>query len=108
MCESGNPDDGNWRVYQHEETFDGSRQVYQPEETFDGNNGIWTANTSYVREIVELFCSEIPPAGWVLLEDNCATTGKKSMQKMLRFMIVNTLQITKTKIIIHHRMNVRF
>ena len=43
--------------------------------------GIWTANTSYVREIVELPCSEIPPAGWVLLEDNCATTDKKKYAK---------------------------
>lgn len=78
-CESGNPEDGNWQVYRHEEMFDGSIGI-SPEPNAPPQ-GVWTASTSYVREIVELFCSEVPPAGWVLLEDNCATTGKKKYAK---------------------------
>lgn len=78
-CGSGNPEDGNWQVYQHEEMFDGN--IGTSPEPNAPPQGIWTANTSYVREIVELPCSEIPPVGWVLLEDNCATTGKKKYAK---------------------------
>lgn len=78
-CGSGSPEDGNWQVYQHEEMFDGNIGISPDPNT--PPQGLWTANTSYVREIVELFCSEIPPAGWVLLEDNCATTGKKKYAK---------------------------
>ena len=78
-CGSGNAEDGNWQVYQHEEMFDGNIGISPDPNT--PPQGLWTANTSYVREIVELFCSEIPPAGWVLLEDNCATTGKKKYAK---------------------------
>ena len=78
-CGSGNPEDGNWQVYQHEEMFDGSIGI-SPEPNAPPQ-GVWRASTSYVREIVELLCSEAPPAGWVLLEDNCATTGKKKYAK---------------------------
>ena len=78
-CGSGNPEDGNWQVYQHEEMFDGN--IGTSPEPNAPSQGLWTANTSYVREIVELLCSEIPPVGWVLLEDNCATTGKKKYAK---------------------------
>lgn len=78
-CGSGNPEDGNWQVYQHEEMFDGN--IGTSPEPNAPPQGIWTANTSYVREIVELPCSEIPPVGLVLLEDNCATTGKKKYAK---------------------------
>ena len=78
-CGSGSPEDGNWQVYQHEEMFDGSIGISP--EPIAPPQGIWMANTSYVREIVELICSEIPPVGLVLLEDNCATTGKKKYAK---------------------------
>lgn len=78
-CGSGNPEDGNWLVYQHNETFDGN--IGTSLEPSSQTEGIWMANTSYVREIVDLPCSEIAPDSWILIEDNCGTMGKKKYAK---------------------------
>ncbi|WP_258305064.1 hypothetical protein, partial [Escherichia coli] len=44
-------------------------------------DGVWSVNTEWVREIVELDCNEPAAADWIVLENNCATTGKKKYAK---------------------------
>ena len=77
-CGTGNPDDGNWVAYQHSENMTIETSPAPNQQTLDG---LWTGNTDWVREIVEVDCNEPVPNEWILVEDNCGTTGKKKYAK---------------------------
>lgn len=79
-CGTGNPDDGNWVAYQHSENMSGTIGT-SPDPIQNTLDGIWTGNTDWVREIVEVDCNEPVPNEWILVEDNCGTTGKKKYAK---------------------------
>lgn len=64
--------------------------------TGEANDGNWVATnamssspdgmhhnvrTTWKREIIEIDCLETPESDWVLVEDNCGTTGKKKFAK---------------------------
>lgn len=66
-CGTGEPYAQNWTLVSYNE--------HSP----DGVDHF--VNNTWAREIIELNCSEIAPSEWVLLEDNCATTGKKKYAK---------------------------
>ena len=79
-CGTGNPDDGNWVAYQHSENMSGTIGT-SPDPNQNTLDGLWTGNTDWVREIVEVDCNEPVPNEWILVEDNCGTTGKKKYAK---------------------------
>ena len=79
-CGTGNPDDGNWVAYQHSENMSGTIGT-SPDPIQNTLDGLWTGNTDWVREIVEVDCNEPVPNEWILVEDNCGTTGKKKYAK---------------------------
>ena len=79
-CGTGNPDDGNWVVYQHSENMSGTIGT-SPDPIQNTLDRLWTGNTDWVREIVEVDCNEPVPNEWILVEDNCGTTGKKKYAK---------------------------
>lgn len=83
-CGAGDVNDayaGNWQVYSFEENFSGMQGAdpYDPYQQV--NNGVYDSHTSWVREIVEVDCNFIAPPNWVLLENNCVTTGKNKFAK---------------------------
>lgn len=79
-CGTGNPDDGNWVAYQHSENMSGTIGT-SPEPYQNTLDGLWTGDTDWVREIVEVDCNEPVPNEWILIENNCGTTGKKKYAK---------------------------
>ena len=79
-CGTGNPDDGNWVAYQHSENMSGTIGT-SPDPNQQTLDGLWTGDTDWVREIVEVDCNEPVPNEWILVEDNCGTTGKKKYAK---------------------------
>ena len=69
-CGTGNPNSGNWMLYEYELISD----------TYDTNTNYELSN-KWIREIIEMDCAEIPDPEWVLIEENCGTTGKKKFAK---------------------------
>ena len=66
-CGTGDPYAQNWTLVSYNEhSPDGVRHF---------------VNNTWKREIVEIDCSETPDPEWVLVEDNCGTTGKKKFAK---------------------------
>lgn len=66
-CGTGDPYEQNWTLVSYNENSpDGVH--------FRGSN-------TWKREIVEIDCSDTPDPEWVLVEDNCGTTGKKKFAK---------------------------
>ena len=66
-CGTGTPDDGNWVLISYNE---------------NSHNGVhYHVSNQWAREIVEVDCGVVTPIDWVLVEDNCATTGKKKWAK---------------------------
>lgn len=65
-CESGLPEDGNWTCI----------KIYQEEYRNNFYN-----ETTWIREIIEVDCSEVPEPDWVFIEDNCGIGGKKKFAK---------------------------
>lgn len=66
-CGSGDPNDGNWTLTR--------TSANSPDGMHNFVNNTWK------REIIEINCSETPEPDWVLVEDNCGTTGKKKFAK---------------------------
>ena len=66
-CGNGDPYSQNWTLV--------SYYQYSP----DGNHN--TISNIWKREIVEIDCSDTPDPEWVIVEDNCGTTGKKKFAK---------------------------
>ena len=62
-CGTGDPYAQNWTLV--------SYNVQSPDGVHHHVNNTWK------REIVEIDCSDTPDPEWVLVEDNCGTTGKK-------------------------------
>ena len=62
-CGDGDPYAQNWTLL----SYNGS----SPDGVRNSFSNTW------VREIVEIDCSETPDANWILVEDNCGTTGKR-------------------------------
>ena len=62
-CGGGDPYAQNWTLL--------SYNVNSPDGVHNHVNNTW------VREIVEIDCSDTPDANWILIEDNCGTTGKR-------------------------------
>ena len=66
-CGTGDPYAQNWTLVSYNEhSPDGVRHF---------------VNNTWKREIVEIDCSDTPDPEWVLVEDNCGTTGKKKFAK---------------------------
>ena len=68
-CGTGDPYEQNWTLVSYNE--------HSP----DGVH--YQVNNTWVREIIELNCGEVAPPEWVLVEDNCGTTGKKKFAKQV-------------------------
>jgi hypothetical protein len=66
-CGTGDPYAQNWTLVSYNE--------HSPDGVHHFVNSTWK------REIVEIDCSETPDPEWVLVEDNCGTTGKKKFAK---------------------------
>ena len=66
-CGTGDPYDQNWTLV--------SYNVHSPDGNHNFVNNVWK------REIIEVDCSETPDPNWVLIEDNCGTTGKKKFAR---------------------------
>ena len=66
-CGTGDPYDQNWTLV--------SYNVHSPDGTHNFVNNVWK------REIIEIDCSDTPDPSWVLVEDNCGTTGKKKFAR---------------------------
>ena len=62
-CGTGDPYAQNWTLVSYNE--------HSPDGVHHFVNNTWK------REIVEIDCSDTPDPEWVLVEDNCGTTGKK-------------------------------
>lgn len=62
-CGDGDPYAQNWTLLSYD--------VSSPDGVHNHVNNTW------VREIVEIDCSDTPDANWILVEDNCETTGKR-------------------------------
>lgn len=77
---AGEPEDGNWAVYNHEESASSSLG-YNPNDPQSSLDFLYDARTSWVREIVVQDSAITPPPGWILLEDNTATNGTKKYAK---------------------------
>lgn len=74
-CDAGTPDDGNWVIYKNFEQMSGNTD----DDPIIDN--IYQVVAEWVREVVEVDCVFVPPSEWILLEDNCGTTGKKKFAK---------------------------
>lgn len=77
----GEPEDGSWLAYNHEETFS---SVQDSEPQGGGGlslNFVYNARTLWVREIVVQDSALTAPSEWVLIEDNTATDGTKKYAK---------------------------
>lgn len=48
--------------------------------TSGSSDGVYSARTTWVREIVTIDCAETPAPDWVLVEDNCPTNKKYAKQ----------------------------
>lgn len=66
-CGTGDPYAQKWTLI--------SYNVNSPDGVHHHVNNIWK------REIVEIDCSDTADPSWVLVEDNCGTTGKKKFAK---------------------------
>ena len=66
-CGTGDPNDGNW--------------VATNAQASSSDGMHHTSKTTWKREIITVDCSETPETDWVLVEDNCGTTGKKKFAK---------------------------
>ena len=66
-CGDGDPYAQNWTLL--------SYNVSSPDGVHNRVSNTW------VREIVEIDCSDTPEPSWVLIEDNCGTTGKKKFAR---------------------------
>lgn len=66
-CGNGSYEDGNWAVV--------SANSNSPDGVHFFTNNVWK------REILEIDCAVTPEVDWILLEDNCNTTGKKKYAK---------------------------
>ena len=66
-CGNGDPYEQNWTL------------VSYNENSPDGVH--FRVSNTWKREIVEIDCSDTPDPEWVLVEDNCGTTGKKKFAK---------------------------
>lgn len=66
-CGTGDPYSQNWTLI--------SYNVNSPDGVHHNVSNTWK------REIVEIDCSDTPDPEWVLVEDNCGTTGKKKFAK---------------------------
>ena len=66
-CGTGDPYAQNWTLV--------SYNVNSPDGVHHNVSNTWK------REIVEIDCSDTPDPEWVLVEDNCGTTGKKKFAK---------------------------
>lgn len=66
-CGTGDPYDQNWTLV--------SYNVHSPDGNHNFVNNVWK------REIIEIDCSDTPDPNWVLVEDNCGTTGKKKFAR---------------------------
>ena len=66
-CGTGDPYAQNWTL------------VSYNENSPDGVH--YKVSNTWKREIVEIDCSDTPDPEWVLVEDNCGTTGKKKFAK---------------------------
>ena len=66
-CGTGDPYDQNWTLV--------SYNVYSPDGKRNFVKNVWK------REIIEIDCSDTPDPSWVLVEDNCGTTGKKKFAR---------------------------
>lgn len=84
-CGTGEPYDQNWDVIKNIVSMEGgissNPNPVDPEEGISG--GMLSVRTKWAREIIEVDCSEIPDPEWVLITDNCGTTGKKKFAKRL-------------------------
>ena len=69
-CGNGSPNSGNWVLYEYELFSD----------TYDQNNN-YELNNKWVREIIEIDCTDTPNPEWILVEDNCNVNGKKKFAK---------------------------
>lgn len=68
-CGDGNPEDGNWIATK--------ASANSP----DGMH--YFASTTWKREIIEIDCSEPSEPDWILISDNCSTTGKRKYAKTI-------------------------
>ena len=66
-CGTGDPYEQNWTLVSYNEN--------SPDGVHHFVSNTWK------REIVEIDCSETPDPNWVLVEDNCGTTGKKKFAR---------------------------
>ena len=66
-CGTGDPYSQNWTLV--------SYNVNSPDGMHNFVNNTWK------REIIEVDCSEVADPDWVLVEDNCGTTGKKKFAR---------------------------
>lgn len=64
-----------WEVYEFNEVLSATGTT-DPETGEMEYDGTYMSRTAWVREIVELSCSDPAPTDWVIIENNCATTGK--------------------------------
>jgi Bacterial Ig domain len=75
-CGSGEASDGNWIATK--------ASASSP----DGMHH--NVSTTWKREIIEINCSESPEVDWVLIEDNCGTTGKKKYARTVTLINCST------------------
>ena len=66
-CGTGDPYSQNWSLV--------SWKIMSPDGTHHSVKNTWK------REIIEIGCSDSIDPEWVLIEDNCGTTGKKKFAK---------------------------
>lgn len=78
-CGNGNPEDGNWTMFKRSEDYSGIN--VDPNVPDQSLSSVFVGNYEWTREIVELDCTLTPPADWILIENNCSTTGKNKFAK---------------------------
>ena len=66
-CGNGDPYSQNWTLVSYNES--------SPDGVHHHVSNTWK------REIIEIDCSDTPDPSWVLIEDNCGTTGKKKFAR---------------------------
>lgn len=89
---AGNPADGNWKVTNHL-----SFTFLSPTS---GAILSWVGRTDWVREIMEIDCSQLPDPDWILKEDNCGTTGKRKFYAEAEFFQCGSRSITNDNLAI--------
>lgn len=74
----------NWLVYSNLVRMNNSISMNpnpNPDPDPLETGGMLSLRTKWVREIVYLDCAEVPPSEFVLIEDQCSTTGKRKYAK---------------------------